>query len=57
LRVPAFAYHFLWVGNGISYLVKRFRLETRDSDYLKVKKYYDQKLVAETAAFLWTNVI
>jgi hypothetical protein len=57
LRVPAFAYHFLWVGNGISYLVKRFRLEGRDSDYLKVKKYYDQKLVAALAAFLWVTPI
>jgi len=57
LRVPAFSYHFLWIGNGISYLVKRFRLETRDSDFLKVKKYYAQIIVAQGAAYLWQNAI
>jgi hypothetical protein len=57
LRVPAFAYTFLWVGNGISYMVKRFRLETRDSDYLKIKKYYAQQIVAQGAAYLWQNAI
>lgn len=57
LRTPAFAYHFLWVGSGISYLIKRFRIEGRDADFLKIKKYYSQKLVASNAAYLWKNSI
>lgn len=57
LRTPAFAYHFLWTGSGVSYLVKRFRVETRDADYLKIKKYYDQKIVAAGAAYLWKTAV
>ena len=57
LRTPALGYHFLWTGNGVSYLIKRFRNETRDSDILKIKKYYAQQLVAPTAAYLWVNSV
>lgn len=57
IRTPAFGYHFVWVGQGTSYMVKKFRLEGRDTDYIKAKKYYDQHIVSNAAAYLWKTAV
>jgi hypothetical protein len=57
LRTPAFIYTFMWVGAGVSYQVKRWRVEGRDSELIKVKKYYDISIVSSGAAYLWVTPI
>ncbi len=57
LRTPAFGYAFLWVGLGAAYQVKRWREEGEDSEIIKVKKYYDLKIVEPNVAYLWQNAI
>lgn len=57
IRTPAFGYTFMWVATGTSYMVKKFRIEGRDTDYIKCKKYYAQQLVAQQAAYLWVNPV
>jgi hypothetical protein len=54
LRVPAFGYTFFWAKRSG---VLRWRELSLESDFLRVKKYYDQRLVANAAgncaAYLW----
>ena len=57
LRTPAFGYTFLWTGMGAGYQVKRYREEGEDSEIIKVKKYYDQRLVEPKAAYLWLAAV
>jgi hypothetical protein len=57
IRTPSFGYTFMWVAQGTSYMVKKFRIEGRDSDYIKAKKYYDQHFVASNAAYLWVTPV
>jgi hypothetical protein len=57
LRTPSFMYTFLWTEGAAAYQLKRWREEGIDSDFIKVKKFYDQKIVVGAAAYLWTNVI
>ncbi len=54
LRIPTFGYTFVW---KTGYQVKRFREEGADADIIKVKKWYDQKVVESNAAFLWQNAV
>lgn len=46
MRVPAFAYEFVWgYGGGQNQVVDRWREERRKSDVLRVSRRYDLKLV------------
>lgn len=54
LRVPAFGYTFFWASRSG---VKRWREEGIEADFLRVKKYYDMRIVAANAAFLWKNAV
>lgn len=47
LRVPAFAYEFVWgFGGGRPQIVDRWREEPRASDLIRVRRRYDLKMVA-----------
>jgi hypothetical protein len=54
LRVPTFGYTFFWSKRSG---VLRWRELSLESDFLRVKKYYAQQVVAAVAAYLWQNVI
>jgi hypothetical protein len=45
LRVPAFAYEFVWGINGQAMQTMRWREEKRVSDVIRVRRRYDLKLV------------
>jgi hypothetical protein len=48
LRVPAFAYEFVWgYGGGQAQAVDRWREEKRKSDVIRVSRRYDLKLVGK----------
>lgn len=57
IRTPAFGYTFIWTASGVSYQVKKFRIEGRDADYIKAKKYYAQQFVAASAGYLWVTPV
>lgn len=60
LKQVAAAYTFVWTGATGSVkgsLVERWREPRRKADMIRVQKYYDQKLVAPTAAYRIGNVI
>jgi len=37
--------------------VKRYRDESRTADVVEVQLYYDAKVVASNAAYLWTSAV
>jgi len=54
LRVPSLGYTFFWAKRSG---VLRWREPSLESDFLRVKKYYAQQLVAPAAAYMWLNCI
>jgi hypothetical protein len=52
LRVPSLGYTFFWATRSG---VLRWRELGMESDFIRVKKYYDQRIVATNAAYLWMN--
>jgi len=54
LRVPSLGYTFFWAKRSG---VLRWRELSLESDFLRVKKYYAQQLVAPSAAYLWLSCI
>jgi hypothetical protein len=52
LRVPSLGYTFFWAKRSG---VLRWRELGMESDFIRVKKYYDQRIVCPTAAYLWMN--
>jgi hypothetical protein len=54
LRVPSLGYTFFWAKRSG---VLRWRELSLESDFLRVKKYYAQQLVAPAAAYLWMSCI
>jgi hypothetical protein len=54
LRVPSLGYTFFWAKRSG---VLRWREASLESDFLRVKKYYAQQLVASAAAYLWLNCV
>ena len=54
LRTPSFGYTFVW---KTGYQVKRYREEGTDADIIKVKKWYDLKIVESNAAYLWLSAV
>ncbi len=60
LKQVALAYTFQWSAapgglNGLS--VERWREDRRKADMIRVQRYYDQKLIAPQAAFLWKAAV
>jgi hypothetical protein len=45
LRIPAFAYEFVWTVQGAPQVVDRWRENRRKSDVIRCSRYYDLKLV------------
>src|SRR5271157_1978073 len=54
IRVPSLGYTFFWAKRSG---VLRWRELSLESDFLRVKKYYAQQLVAPAAAYLWMSCI
>lgn len=60
LKQVALAYTFAWTGapGSISgHRVEIWREERRKADVVRVQRYYDQKLIATGAAFLWKDAV
>ena len=58
MKTVALAYTFVWTlapGSLNGRLVESWREERRKADMVRVQKYYDQKLIAPTAGYLWQN--
>ena len=58
-RVVSLGYEFTWLfgANTSGFLVKRYRDESRTSDIVEVQRYYDAKVVAPSAAYLWLSAV
>jgi hypothetical protein len=58
-RTLSLGYQFTWLfgANTEGFLVKRYRDESRTADIVEVQLYYDAKVVAPSAAFLWTTAV
>jgi hypothetical protein len=54
LRVPSLGYTFFWAKRSG---VLRWRELSLESDFLRVKKYYAQQLVAPNAAYMWLSCV
>ncbi|MGO8733465.1 MAG: hypothetical protein ACLQVM_11795 [Terriglobia bacterium] len=52
IRVPTFGYTFFWAKRSG---VLRWRELSLESDFIRVKKFYAQQVVAANAAYLWLN--
>jgi hypothetical protein len=54
LRTPSLGYTFVWtVRSG----VLRWRQPDLESDFIRVKKYYDQRIVDAKAGYLWLSAV
>jgi len=58
-RTVSLGYQFTWLfgANTNGFLVKRYRDESRSSDIVEVQLYYDAKVVAPNAAYLWLSAV
>jgi hypothetical protein len=58
-RTVSLGYQFTWLfgANTGGFLVKRYRDESRTSDIVEVQLYYDAKVVAANAAYLWLSAV
>lgn len=54
LRTPTTGYTFVWTARTG---VLRWRQMERESDFIRVRKYYTQAIVAAAAAFYWVNAV
>ena len=50
LKIPAFAYEFVWPKNGLTQSVKKWREDPRESDVIRVSRRYDLKFIAQDAS-------
>ncbi|MCD6384203.1 hypothetical protein J7M23_00345 [Candidatus Sumerlaeota bacterium] len=60
LKQVAFAYSFLWTiapGSVNGHIVEIWRETRRKADMIRVQKYYDQKIIAPGAVYLWKNAV
>lgn len=60
LKQVALAYSFAWTGAPGSlggHRVEVWREERRKADVVRVQRYYDQKVIAPGAAYLWKNAV
>ncbi len=58
-RTVSLGYQFTWLfgANTGGFLVKRYRDESRTSDIVETQLYYDAKVVATNAAYLWLAAV
>ncbi|MCJ7503346.1 MAG: major capsid protein [Acidobacteriia bacterium] len=58
-RTVSLGYQFTWLfgANTDGFLVKRYRDESRTADIVEVQLYYDAKVVAANAAYLWLSAV
>ncbi len=58
-RTVSLGYQFTWLfgANTDGFLVKRYRDESRTADVVEVQLYYDAKVVAPQAAYLWLSAV
>ena len=58
-RTVSLGYQFTMAfgGNNSGFFVKRYRDEARTSDAVEVQLYFDAKIVASSAAYLWLNAV
>ena len=54
IRVPSLGYTFFWAKRSG---VLRWRELSLESDFIRVKKYYAQQLVAPPAAYMWLSCV
>ena len=60
LKQVALAYSFAWTGAPGSvggHRVELWREERRKADAIRVQRYYDQKVIAAGAAYLWKSAV
>lgn len=60
LKTVGLAYSFVWTaapGSVSGRIVEVWREDRRKADVLRVEKYYDQKIVAAEAGYLWNNAV
>lgn len=60
LKQVSLAYTFQWTGAAGSlagHMVELWREERRKADVIRVQRYYDQKVTAADAAFLWKSAV
>jgi hypothetical protein len=58
-RTVSLGYQFTWLfgANSGGFLVKRYRDESRTADVVETQLYYDLKVVASPAAYLWLSAV
>jgi hypothetical protein len=58
-RTLSLGYQFTWLfgANTDGFLVKRYRDESRTADIVETQLYYDAKVVAPSAAYLWLSAV
>jgi hypothetical protein len=58
-RSMSLGYQFTWLfgANTDGFLVKRYRDESRTADIVETQLYYDLKVVAPPAAYLWLDAV
>lgn len=60
LKTVAFAATFQWMaapGSLSGHVVEMWREERRKADMVRVQRYYDQKIIAVGAVFVWKNAV
>ena len=60
LKTVSFANTFVWTsapGAVSGHLVETWRDHTRKSDVVRVQRYYDQKVIAADAIYVWKNAV
>jgi len=60
LMRPAFAYTFVWTqapGSAGGRIVEIWREPSRKADAIRVQRYYDQKIIAAGACYLWKDAV
>ncbi len=60
LKTMAFAFTFLWTaapGSSGGRTVETWRENPRKADVIRVQRYYDQKVIATDAIYVWKNAV
>lgn len=60
LKRVAFSYSFVWTmapGSVSGHVVEVWRENRRKADMIRVQRYYDQKVIAPGAIYLWKNAV
>jgi hypothetical protein len=60
LKRVTFAYTFVWTmapGSVSGHVVEVWRENRRKADMIRVQRYYDQKVIAAGAIYLWKNAV